>query len=76
MDHTLQLASGPNAGLGLVLTLGPGAGLPGDGGEIVVEGHFDHPAAAECTYGDEPGRSMLDCRAQFVVTSPGGYVGP
>jgi hypothetical protein len=72
VDHTLLLASDPNAGLGLVLTLGPGAGLPADGGEIVIEGQFDHPAAADCTYGDEPGRSVLDCRAQFVVTSSGG----
>jgi hypothetical protein len=72
---TLQLVSGSDSGLGLVVTLGPGAGLPGDGGEIVVEGHFDHPASAECTFGDEPGRAELDCRAQFVVTSAGGVVG-
>lgn len=73
---TFQLVSAANTGLGLVMTLGPGAGLPGDVGEIVVEGHFDDPAAAECTFGDEPGRSVLDCRAQFVVTSQGSYVGP
>jgi hypothetical protein len=72
---TFQLASAANTGLGLVMTLGPGAGLPGDLGEIVVEGHYDHPAAAECDFGDEPGRAELECRAQFVVTSPGGYVG-
>jgi hypothetical protein len=75
VSYSLQLASDQNTGLGLVLALGPGGGLPGDGGEIVVEGHFDHPAAAECTFGEEPMRSVLDCRAQFVVTSPGGYVG-
>jgi hypothetical protein len=66
----------PEAGMGLVLALGPEAGRPGDGGEIVVEGHFDDPAAADCTYGDEAARSLLDCRAQFAVTSPGGYVKP
>jgi hypothetical protein len=73
---TFQLVSAANTGLGLVMTLGPGGGLPGDGGEIVVEGHFDDPAATECTFGDEPGRSVLECRSQFVVDSPGGAVGP
>jgi hypothetical protein len=72
---TLQLVSGSNSGLGMNVTLGPGAGLPGEGGEIVVEGHFDHPTSAECTFGDEPGRAVLDCRAQFVVTSQVAYVG-
>ncbi|MGH2417651.1 MAG: hypothetical protein ACRDFY_04895 [Candidatus Limnocylindria bacterium] len=72
---TFQLVSGSNSGLGLEMTLGPEAGLPGDGGEIMVEGHFDDPAAAECTFGDDPGRSVLECRARFVVTSAGGIVG-
>jgi hypothetical protein len=72
---TFQLVSDLNTGLGLVMALGPGAGLPGDGGEIEVVGHFDDPAAAGCTFGEEPGRSVLDCRAQFVVTSAGGIVG-
>lgn len=55
--------------MGLVMTLGPDAGLPGHGSEIVVQGHFNDPDATRCTYGEEPARSVLDCRSQFVVDS-------
>lgn len=70
-----QLVSSPDSLMGLVMTLGPDAGLPGDGGEIVVQGHFDDPAAERCNYGDEPERSVLDCRSQFVVDSGPEYGG-
>lgn len=62
-----QLVSSPGSSMGLLMTLGPDAELPD--GEIVVQGHFDDPEAARCTYGDEPERSVLDCRSQFVIDS-------
>lgn len=65
--QTFQLVSAAGTPIGLVMTLGPDASMPD--GEIVVHGHYDDPAAADCTYGDEPQRSMLGCRSQFVVDS-------
>ena len=65
----LQLVSSPDVPLGLTMTIGPGGSLPGDVPEILVTGHFDDPEAARCTYEDEPERSVLWCRSQFVVDS-------
>ena len=64
-----QLASGPEAAMGLLMTVGPNGSLPGDPGEMVVTGHFDDPASADCALGDEPVNSVLICRSQFVVDS-------
>lgn len=62
-----QLAASPDI-IGMVLALPPGGRLP-DQGEVIVEGHFDDPAAEQCTFGEIPERSVLDCRSTFVVTS-------
>lgn len=62
-----QLASSPDV-TGMVLALPPDGRLP-DQGEVMVEGHFDDPAADQCTFGEIPERSVLDCRSTFVVTS-------
>jgi hypothetical protein len=43
--------------------------LPGDDPRIEVTGHYDDPAARQCTYGAQPEQSVLSCRAQFVVDS-------
>jgi hypothetical protein len=65
-----ELVDSPDSsGPGLVMTLGPEAGLPDDAVQIEVTGHYDDPSARDCTYGDEPERSILDCRSQFVVDS-------
>ena len=64
-----QLVSAPDGQIGLVMTLGPNSTLPDDAGELLVTGHFDDPEAESCTYEDEPGRSVLWCRSQFVVDS-------
>ena len=64
-----QLVSAPDATVGLSMTIGPDGSLPGDLGELVVNGHFDDPASPECAYGDEPQVAVLICRSQFVVDS-------
>jgi hypothetical protein len=43
--------------------------LPGDDPRIEVTGHYDDPAARQCTYGSQPEQSVLSCRSQFVVDS-------
>ena len=63
-----QLADSADASAsGLLLALR--SSLPGDDPRIVVTGHYDDPAARQCTYGAQPEQSVLSCRAQFVVDS-------
>ena len=63
-----QLADSADASAsGLLLALR--SSLPGDDPRIVVTGHYDDPAARQCTYGAQPEQSVLICRAQFVVDS-------
>jgi hypothetical protein len=64
-----QLASAPEGVVGMSIAFPAEAGLPGDPGELLVIGHFDDPASAQCTFGDEPVASVLYCRSQFVVES-------
>lgn len=58
-------------GPGLVLAVDPNSEvqMPNRGQWIEVTGQYDHPAAAECTWGDPPEQSQLECRVQFVVES-------
>ena len=63
-----QLADSADASAsGLLLALR--SSLPGDDPRIEVTGHYDDPAARQCTYGAQPEQSVLSCRAQFVVDS-------
>lgn len=59
--------SADSSGPGLLLALR--GSLPGDDPRIEVTGHYDDPAARQCTYGAQPEQSVLTCRAQFVVDS-------
>lgn len=43
--------------------------MPDRGQWVRITGRFDHPAADDCTFDDPPERSVLQCRAQFVVES-------
>ena len=72
LSPAYQLVSTADGTIGLPIGIPPGAAAPDTTGEVVLEGHFDDPAAAACTYGDEPERSILDCRSQFVMDSAGG----
>ena len=57
-----------SSGPGLLLAVDK-AVLPGDDPRTEVTGHYDDPAARNCTYGDRPQQSILWCRSQFVVDS-------
>lgn len=55
-------------GSGFVFSVDPGAvAMPDRGQWVRVTGRFDHPAADDCSFGEPPIRSVLQCRAQFVV---------
>jgi hypothetical protein len=55
-------------GTGFVFSVDPQAvAMPDRGQWIRISGRFDHPAAEICTYGDDPMRTVLQCRAQFVA---------
>lgn len=55
-------------GSGFVLSVDPQAvAMPDRGQWVRVTGRFDHPAADDCTFGEPALRSMLQCRAEFVV---------
>lgn len=75
-----QLADSAASGSGLLLALQ--GSLPGDNPRIEVTGHYDDPAARQCTYGTQPQQAVLSCRAQFVVDSarpsggPSSRIGP
>lgn len=57
-------------GSGFVFSVDPGAvAMPDRGQWVRLTGRFDHPAADDCTFDDPPIRSVLQCRAQFVVES-------
>jgi hypothetical protein len=46
-----------------------GVAMPDRGHLIEVTGHYDDPAAQDCTYGEIPEATVLRCRAEFVVTA-------
>lgn len=54
-------------GTGFVFSVDPSVGVPDRGQWIRLTGRFDHAAAQECAFGAEPERSLLQCRAEFVV---------
>lgn len=54
-------------GSGFVFSVDPAVAMPDRGQWVRVTGRFDHPAADDCTFGDPAIRSVLQCRAQFVV---------
>jgi hypothetical protein len=55
-------------GSGFVFSVDPETvAMPDRGQWIRVTGRFDHPAADDCTFGEPAIRSILQCRAQFVV---------
>ena len=56
-------------GEGFRLAIPPGVEMPERGQLVEVTGHYDDPAARDCTHGTPPGESVLFCRARFVVTS-------
>ena len=55
--------------IGLAFAVAPGVRMPRRGQTIEVKGHYDDPAASGCTFGTDPARSVLFCRATFVVTA-------
>jgi hypothetical protein len=63
-----QLASSPDV-VGVAMTVEPNGSLPQENGEVVVTGHFDDPASAQCTSSDVKQLAVLTCRSQFVVES-------
>jgi hypothetical protein len=66
----LASPDGPGPGLGLFLDPGSGIDLASVRGRWVrVTGHFDDPAAVDCTFEPDPGYAVLLCRSQFVVES-------
>jgi len=56
-------------GEGFRLAIPPGVEMPERGQLIQVTGHYDDPAARECTHGTPPEETILFCRARFVVVS-------
>lgn len=57
-------------GTGFVFSVDPDTVVMPDRGQwIRLTGRFDHSAAQQCTFEDPPSRSVLQCRAQFVVES-------
>jgi hypothetical protein len=54
---------------GFRLAIPPEVAMPERGHMIEVTGHYDDPAARECTHGTPPEETVLFCRARFVVTS-------
>lgn len=54
-------------GSGFVFSVDPAVAMPDRGQWVRVTGRFDHPAADDCTFGEPAIRSVLQCRAQFVV---------
>lgn len=55
-------------GSGFVFSVEPDAvAMPDRGQWVRVTGRFDHRAADACAFGEAPIRSVLQCRAQFVV---------
>jgi hypothetical protein len=66
-EHVNPSATDPY-GSGFVFSVdGTAVPMPDRGQWVRLSGRFDHPAAADCTFGDPPIRSVLQCRAQFVV---------
>ena len=56
-------------GEGFRLAIPPGVEMPERGQLVEVTGHYDDPAARDCTHGTPPEESVLFCRSRFVVTS-------
>ena len=66
-EHVNVSASDP-FGSGFVFSVDPtSVTMPERGQWVRLTGRFDHPAADDCAFGDEPLRTELQCRAQFVV---------
>jgi len=67
-----ELLASPEGPPGLGLFVDPGSGVDLDavrGRWVRVTGHFDDPAAADCTFEPDPGYEVLLCRSRFVVES-------
>jgi hypothetical protein len=61
---------GAMLGPGLVLAVDPASvEMPDRGQWVRITGRYDHAAAQDCTYGEQPALSTLYCRAEFVVES-------
>jgi hypothetical protein len=67
-----ELLASPDGPPGLGLFVDPGSGIDLDavrGRWVRVTGHFDDPAAVDCTFEPDPGYEVLLCRSRFVVES-------
>ncbi|MEX0709969.1 MAG: hypothetical protein WD116_02065 [Chloroflexota bacterium] len=67
-----QLLVGPEGEPGLALYVDPASGVDIGGVRgswVTVNGRFDDPAAAGCTFGPNPAYYVLHCRSRFVVES-------